>query len=47
LAEYENNQNKIFSRCGTPGYIAPEILNDEPYDCKVDVFSAGVILYNL
>lgn len=47
LAEYESNQNKIFTRCGTPGYVAPEVLNDLPYDCKVDAFSAGVIFYNL
>ena len=30
---------------GSPHYTAPE-MNDE-YDCKVDVFSAGVILYTM
>jgi len=34
-------------RCGSPGYVAPEILNDQGYDCQVDVFSAGIILYIL
>lgn len=34
-------------RCGSPGYVAPEILNDMPYGCKVDIFSAGIILYIL
>ena len=35
----------MFVRCGTPGYVAPEVLNDFPYDCKVDVYSAGIITY--
>lgn len=49
LSEFEkcNPQDLIFKRCGTPGYVAPEILEDKPYDCKVDSFSAGVILYIL
>ena len=37
-------QNK---KCGSPGYVAPEILRDEDYDCKIDVFSSGVILFLL
>ena len=37
----------LFKRCGTPGYVAPEILDDQKYNQKVDIFSAGIILYIL
>jgi len=36
-----------FTRCGSPGYVAPEILNNLGYGCKVDIFSLGVIMYIL
>lgn len=47
LATFVNQSDFLFKRCGTPGYVAPEILADEKYDQKVDVFSTGVILYIL
>lgn len=31
--------------CGTPGYVAPEILVHAEQSPKIDVFSAGVVLY--
>ncbi|KAG5181092.1 kinase-like domain-containing protein [Tribonema minus] len=37
-------------RCGTPGYVAPEILRagpHEPYGANVDAYSVGVVAYTL
>jgi calcium/calmodulin-dependent protein kinase I len=33
--------------CGTPGYVAPEILERQPYDTQCDLWSLGVIAYIL
>ncbi len=40
----EENSKK---KCGSVGYVAPEIFLSKGYDEKVDVFSLGVIFYTL
>jgi len=34
-------------RLGSPAYVSPERLKSEPIDQRTDVFSAGVVLYEL
>ncbi|CAD8140536.1 unnamed protein product [Paramecium pentaurelia] len=44
---YSQNGNYMFSRCGTPGFVAPEVLQDKLYNHKIDVFSVGCLMYLL
>lgn len=51
LAENYQSQEYMFVRCGTPGYVAPEIVNlkdlKAKYDPICDLFSVGVIFHLL
>lgn len=38
-------KSPIFTVCGTPTYVAPEILEETGYGLKVDMWAAGVITY--
>eukprot|EP00435_Cladocopium_sp_Y103_P034305 s2618_g8.t2 len=40
-------QDMAATVCGSPLYMAPEILRHEPYDAKADLWSVGAILYEL
>ena len=39
--------NSLTTQCGTPGYVAPEILSGKPYGTQSDMWSLGVIVYIL
>ena len=47
LASFVKEGELLTLRCGSPGYVAPEILEDVGYGVQSDIFSAGVILHVL
>ena len=40
-------KNMAITQTGTPYYASPEIWNDNPYDYKCDIWSAGCIIYEM
>ncbi|CAB1330056.1 unnamed protein product, partial [Coregonus sp. 'balchen'] len=46
LSKMEDN-GVMSTACGTPGYVAPEVLAQKPYSKAVDCWSIGVITYIL
>ena len=47
LARFVTAEQFAFTQCGTPGYVAPEIINERPYGKECDYWSIGVVLYIL
>ena len=33
--------------CGTVDYVAPELIDQEPYDDKIDIWAVGILSYEL
>ncbi|XP_017341903.1 serine/threonine-protein kinase DCLK2 isoform X1 [Ictalurus punctatus] len=40
-------EGPLYTVCGTPTYVAPEIIAETGYGLKVDIWAAGVIMYIL
>jgi serine/threonine protein kinase len=51
LAEFADSEEYLFVRCGTPGYVAPEVINIKDMKAKYapicDIFSLGLIFHLL
>jgi len=47
LAKLANEGAALKTACGTPNYVAPEILRQQGYNKEVDVWSLGVIAFIL
>ena len=51
LGTFQDVEEYLFKRCGTPGFVAPEVINannDDPFlrfTPKSDVFSVGIIFF--
>jgi NIMA (never in mitosis gene a)-related kinase 1/4/5 len=42
-----NTRSKPQTTVGTPYYLSPEIIKSQSYDAKSDIWSLGVILYEM
>lgn len=51
LAEFADIESYLFVRCGTPGYVAPEVINIKDmktkYSTICDLYSLGLIFHIL
>lgn len=47
FARHLPNQSLAETLCGSPLYMAPEILRYEKYDARSDLWSAGTVLYEM
>ena len=44
---FKKKSNKTFTICGTPQYLAPEILEEDGYTKMVDWWSLGCLIYEM
>ncbi len=42
-----DDYKEIKLKCGTPGFVAPEVLSGHPFISKCDIFSIGSFFFNI
>ena len=47
LACRSTDIKSIMLKCGTPGYVDPDVLKGKKFSAKSDIFSLGSLLFNL
>ena len=51
LATKSDIDEYLFARCGTPGFVAPEVVNiknlKDKYDPVCDIYSVGIMFHIL
>jgi serine/threonine protein kinase len=47
LACRATDTRELSFKCGTPGYVAPELLKGFSYGPKSDIFSLGCLFFNI
>ena len=47
ISRKRDREDRLSTLAGTPAYIAPEVLQGSTYDVSADIFSVGVVMYQL
>lgn len=47
LACMLNDSRNLIIKCGTPGYVDPDVLKGRRFSEKSDIFSLGSLFFNL
>ncbi|KAG2219824.1 hypothetical protein INT45_006267 [Circinella minor] len=45
IAKLNNEESTLGTICGSPGYVAPEVLKRQPYGAPIDIWAVGLCGY--